>query len=263
MNEEQFLASLKCLNSESFEEYYEKSLPPEERAGFQITLFKMLVRNYSPLMIIYAYIFMSIASVIGLIFPAKKKEIPGLLAKQLPSKSWYQSHQGNCSVVAVIKAVQARYGNNIFEEFQNNLMGGYSITLKDGVQLTLSIDEIELIKKKSGFRGAENKQKQNAYLAYAAIVKNAVNKGHFGSFETALNFFNSGSGPEYCAEMLGYINCLMIVEPMRGLNDIVVAYSKTNAMCINNGFIEGLDEKLLFAGHDMMGKILNRAFLVV
>lgn len=263
MDEKHFLASLKCLNAGSLEEFYINSLPMHKRMGFQITLLKILTRNYTALMIIYALVITLYTNLKGLFFPEKAKEIPETLSNKLPSKNWYQGCDGNCSVVAVIKAVQARYKNDIFKKLNQDAAGNYLIVLKDDVELAITPEELDLVKKESRFLGPENKTKNYAYLAYAAIVKNAVKRGEFTSFKGALKYFNSGSFPEYCSELLGYIHYTMITEPMRGLSDIIVAYSKSNAVCINNGFIEGCDEKLIFAGHDMMGQLLDKAIVIV
>ncbi|MEW5821036.1 MAG: hypothetical protein AB1782_12665 [Cyanobacteriota bacterium] len=263
MNEEQFLSSLKALNSNSLEEFYEKSLPSESKVGFQYNLFKLLAKDYSPFMIIYAFVITIYANLLAIIFPAQKYKVPEILTNKLPYKTWYQGRQENCSVVAVIKAVQARNGDDIFRLCKKNLMGYYEITLKDGSELTINDEELNLIKKEAQFIGPNNNEKEKAYLAYAVIVKNSTIRGDFNSFKSALNYFNSGAAPDYCVDMLGYLNCMMFTEPMRGLNDIIVAYSKNNAVCINNGFIIGMGDKLVFAGHDTMGKILDKAIIIV
>ena len=263
MDEEHFLSSLRCLNSNSLEEFYEKSLSPKKRMGFQVTLFKLLIRNYSPLMVIYAFFITIYTNLMGLFVPEYRNNIPDFLTNTLKVKSWYYNNPDSCSIVAVIKAVQARYADDIFKSNNKDFIGNHIIELKDDTRVTITSDELQMVKQKVNFSGPDNKDKENAYLCFAVIAKNAVIKGDFNSISNAVNFFNSGSAPEYCAEMLGYINYIMLTDPMRGLNDIVVAYSDTHAVCINNGFIEGQGEKLIFAGHDTMGKVLNNAIVIV
>ncbi|MGD9579948.1 MAG: hypothetical protein AB7V50_01115 [Vampirovibrionia bacterium] len=263
MNEEHFLASLKCLNTNSLEDFYEKSLAPEKRLSFQMTLFKMIIRNYSIVMVCYAFLMTCLLNVLAFFVPSIKKSLPDILLNSLPSKSWYRGIDNNSSVVAVIKAVQARYGFEIFKNITRNLTGGYNVVLKDGVILSITLEEFDLVKSKAQFIGKDTKEKEMAYIAYAVMAKNALQVGDFTSFKSAFSYFNSGSSPEYCAEMLGYAQSMMNTEPMRGLNDIVIAYSKTFAVCINNGFIEGQNQKLVFAGHDSMGNHLDKAIIII
>lgn len=263
MNEEHFLASLKCLNSNSLEEFYENSLPPERRISFQMTVFKMIIRNYSIVMVVYAFILTCLLNLLAVFFPSIKKSLPEILITKLTTKTWYQGMDKNSAVVAVIKAVQARYGDDVFKKIDPNFLGYYDITLKDDIELRITKDELDLVKSKSMFQGIENKEKEIAYLAYAVMAKNATLKGDFTTFKDAFNYFNSGASPEYCAELLGYIHQMMNTEPMRGLNDIVIAYSNTYAVCINNGFVEGHGQRLVFAGHDTMGKVLKKAIIII
>lgn len=263
MNEEHFLASLKCINSSSLEEFYENSLPPERRISFQMTVFKMIIRNHSIIMVGYAFILTCLLNILAMFIPSVKKSLPKILINTLPTKTWYQGIDKNSAVVAVIKAVQARYSDSMFKKVNRNILGYYDITLKDDVILKITNEELDLVRSKSMFLGKENKEKEMAYLAYAVMIKNAAHKGDFSSSKDAFNYFNAGSSPEYCAEMLGYIHYMMNTEPMRGLNDIVIAYSKTYAVCINNGFVEGHDQRLVFAGHDTMGKVLNKAIIII
>lgn len=262
MDEEHFLASLKCLNNDSLEDYYQNSLTSFNKMSLQMTIFKLLAKDYSPQMVIYAVIVAIFMNIKGFLFPGKQKEIPEALTKKLPSNNWYQTNLNNSAIVAVIKAVQARYKDDIFKKSSSDLLGNYNIVLKDDVEVYISHDEIDFVKLESQFKGPETKSKQNAYIAYAAIVKNAVLRKEFPNFKSALAYFNSGSTPEYCVELLGYLRDMMIVEPMRGLHDIVIAYSSSHAICINNGFVEGYGEKLIFAGHDTMGKMLDKAIMI-
>lgn len=263
MDEQKFLANLKVLNSGSLEDFYANSLPEKQRLGFQVTLFKMLTRNYSIFMVAYVFIITMFANAVAFIMPSKSKKIPALLTQNFSIKSWYQGGKHNSSVAAVIKAVQIKYGDDIFDGMNKNFDSSYKIKLKDGVIIDLTPEEINLVKKESEFNGPEKKDKEMAYLAFAVIAKNAFQKGDFISFKAAFNYFNSGASPEYCANMLGFIRLIMKTEPMRGLNDIVIAFNKNQAVCINNGFIVGQSEKLLFAGHDTMGKVLKEAILIL
>lgn len=262
MNEEQFLSSLKCLNTDSLEEFYLRSLTPQKRVGFQITLLRLITKNYSIFMVIYAFILTVLANFLSIFIPDLRKQVPEMLTKNLPAKSWYQSNDRNSSIVAVIKAAQARYNEDIFKFMKKEFSGTYTITLKDETLIRITPDEFKFIKENSGFLGDETKEKEMAYLAYAVIVKNSLNTGSFDSFEQAFRYFNSGSSPEQCAELLGFISLIMKVEPMRGINDIIVAYSSTYAVCITYGFIQGYGEKLMFAGHDTWGEKIKNAFLL-
>jgi hypothetical protein len=263
MNEEQFLASLRCLNSESIEEFYENSLTPSKRMGLQLNLFRLVTKDYSFLMIVYAFLITVLANIKALFLPSKNYHPAQEMASKLPVKSWYCGRDSNCSVVAVIKAVQARYGEDIFKKQTPGSSGQHIILLKDDTQVTISSAEIELTREKAGFCGPDGKSKEAAIIAYTVIIKNAVQREDFDSFGAALKYFNEGAFPEYCADMLGYIHLTMKVEPMRGLNDIVVAFNKNHAVCINHGFIEGYQERLIFAGHDTMGKVLKEAIIIV
>jgi len=239
------------------------SMSPSRRISFQVNLLRSLTQEYSFVMIVYAFLITLYANIKAFIEPSKAGELPGVISDKLPAKFWYKGSDSNCSVVAVIKAVQARYGDNIFKKINIDISGNYHIILKDDTELEITRDELNKIKKKSHFEGPESKSKDNAWLAYAAMVKNSLLRKEFSDFSSALKYFNSGSYPEHCAEMLGYRSYTMNTDPMRGLTDIVIAYNKHHAICINHGFIEGYREKLLFAGHDTMGKFLDKAIVIV
>lgn len=262
MNEEQFLASLKCLNTDSLEEFYLNSLTPEKRVGFQMNMLKILTSNYTPTMVLYAYCITLATNIISLFIPGIRNRVPVLLTEKLAAKTWYKNDQKNSFAIAVIKAVQARYKQDIFKNIRVEFSGAHKIILKDATVLTILPHELELTKQLADFSGPDGKEKDMAYLALAAITKNYLLQEDLKTFEQAYKFLEIGSSPERCAELLGYLKLIMKVDPMRGLNDIVVAYSKTCAVCITYGFIQGYGEKLIFAGHDTWGEKLTSAFLV-
>lgn len=101
-----------------------------------------------------------------------------------------QNGGNNCASIALIKAAMLKYGYSGMFDLQTN-ESGYVVTLKNGVILSISEEELQQAKESAAFElhdvpdlGQEQSEViKYAYLAYATIAKSIVKSGYWGCVE--------------------------------------------------------------------------------
>jgi hypothetical protein len=154
--------------------------------------------------------------------------------------SWNQGKEGNCSSVATIKAAMDKFGDNIFDKTEGSPENGYKITMKDGVNVTLSPQELQTAKRMDNFEGS-GEARDYADLTYAAMAKRALDEGHEGSttYARACHSLNNGEDPLDSAHFLGLDNNIVPLTE-RGLRnaDSAVGWSDTHAVYVDQGYTD-------------------------
>lgn len=182
---------------------------------------------------------------------------------------WAQTQEGNCSAVAMIKAGMDRHGNNLFDSVTPQ-GDGVRVRMKDGMDVTLSGQELAQARMAANFSGPQSAVKTYAEVAYAAMAKRAQMEGHEGaqSFGQALFTLANGDDPFDSARFLGLQNNIRQVDP-RTLNgqDSVVGWNGRHALFVDKtafGHVaDRYGQPYAFDGTDTGGAPLQVALTVV
>lgn len=136
-----------------------------------------------------------------------------------------QRDEGNCALVATLKAAIRRYGKKLFHSVKVPERGHYVIALRDGSSVALDEQHLALTRSASGLAGPDSPTKAFATLAYAvAAARRAqltpavdLEAGLVDGwmtekerFQKALRDLGSGHRPRDCATYLGVGNELRI-----------------------------------------------------
>ncbi|WP_139111890.1 hypothetical protein [Pseudomonas sp. 37 R 15] len=126
-------------------------------------------------------------------------------------KDFFQVSEGNCVTVSAIKAAMAKYGNHPEGIYKNIIRSdeGFDITMRDGVKVFLTHEELGQAMDSAGFAG-KGKVLRHAIFLYAASAKRAQNENNDGrakqSFEAAMRTLNDGEHPGEALTRLGLKN---------------------------------------------------------
>jgi hypothetical protein len=121
-------------------------------------------------------------------------------------KSYRQGGTGNCVSIAVIKASIQVFGLDKVVYFQKTTNEGYSFTMRDGFESSITKQEVELAIKGSNFICKVNKDIFNySNLCFAAMAKRALDDKHEGSktYKGAIESLNNGEYYYLGADWLG------------------------------------------------------------
>ncbi|WP_237151266.1 hypothetical protein [Pseudomonas sp. ADAK18] len=116
-----------------------------------------------------------------------------------------QGPDGNCVTVSAIKAAMMQFGQkptDVFKEVKE-AGNGFDVTMRDGVKVHLSKDELRQAATHARFQGDDPKMMTDANFMYAVSAKRAQMENNDGtagrSFMAAMNSLNDG---EYSREGL-------------------------------------------------------------
>lgn len=111
--------------------------------------------------------------------------------------SFKQGGTGNCVSIAVIKAGIQIFGVDKVVHFERTPENGYSFTMRDGFEGTLTAGEIIQVAEGSEFLLLENKEVlEYANLCFASMAKRALSEEHEGA-RTILDAVESLNNGEY------------------------------------------------------------------
>ena len=116
-----------------------------------------------------------------------------------------QGPDGNCVTVSAIKSAMMHFGEKPTDVFKDvkETGNGYSVTMRDGVKVDLTKDEVRLAATHARFQGDDPKMMTNANFMFAVSAKRAQlenNDGTAGrSFLDGIRTLNDG---EYTREGL-------------------------------------------------------------
>ncbi|NWB54739.1 hypothetical protein [Pseudomonas sp. F8002] len=114
--------------------------------------------------------------------------------KGQPGNIWSgfsQGPDGNCITVSAIKAAMMHFGQkptDVFKEVKEN-GNGFDVTMRDGVHVFVSKNELEQAAKYAQFKGDDPAMMTDANFMYAASAKRAMKEGNDG--RTGMNFFQA------------------------------------------------------------------------
>ena len=182
---------------------------------------------------------------------------------------WAQTQEGNCSAVAMIKAGMDKHGARLFDSVTAQ-GDGVRVRMKDGVEVSLTGQELAQARMAANFSGPQNGAKTYAEVAYAAMAKRAQMEGHEGAqtFGQALYTLANGDDPLNSARFLGLKNNIRQVDP-RTLNgqDSVVGWNGRHALFVDRGAFghvaDSYGRPYAFDGTDSRGQALQAAIAVV
>jgi hypothetical protein len=148
---------------------------------------------------------------------------------------------GNCVAIAVIKAALGKFKtiNNIYKEYdtKNNMV---YITFNDGVQISLSKEELDIVNTLAKFEKSENSVYYNdAIIIYASMCKRALVRknvynqtGHcIANFTDAVSFINSGYSTPSCGELLGLKLVSIRKSKIKTTEAVIINTSAHTAFC--------------------------------
>jgi len=146
-------------------------------------------------------------------------------------EAWSQGNAGNCSSVAVIKAVTAESGTALFENVQKTDQG-YTITTQDGRTVKLTQAELVAAEKTADFEGPDSAAKSQAVVAAGVIAKNYAADHPGLSYQQALNATNGVKDPVSNPNGDGRF-------PEDVAKDLGIPFTKTNAQTALNDVRQG------------------------
>ena len=129
-----------------------------------------------------------------------------------------QSTEGNCALVATIKAAMRKFGNRLFRSIRMPTYGKYLVGLRDGSEVSFGYDELALTRESAGLSGENSPVKAFATFAFtvatarraqlmpAVDLKLGLVDGWLSDeerFKRALDDLNSGHRPRHCVHYLG------------------------------------------------------------
>jgi hypothetical protein len=126
-----------------------------------------------------------------------------------------QGERGNCVEVGAIKAAMVRFGpDNVFQNVQKN-GNGYEITMRDGVKVNLSAQELQQAKAAARFHGNDPQLVDQASFMFAAMAKRAQMEGEKGArtFGQALAALNTGESYLRGPHLLGIDRYVKKISP--------------------------------------------------
>lgn len=129
-----------------------------------------------------------------------------------------QSGEGNCALVATIKAAMCKFGRRLFRSVKKPSYGQYRVRLRDGEEVAFAEDALALARDSAGLKGDDGPSKAFAIFVYtvaAARRAQLMPAIDFDSgflegwltekerFERALKDLRTGHSPRFCAHYLG------------------------------------------------------------
>ena len=112
--------------------------------------------------------------------------------------SFKQGGTGNCVTIAIIKAGIEIFGlYNIFHYQKNNEGDGFSFMMRDGIENTVTSEELDLARQGSKFTVLNNQEIFDyANICFAAMAKRAMIEGNDDmenpSYQQAIGTLNNG-----------------------------------------------------------------------
>lgn len=151
-----------------------------------------------------------------------------------------QGGMSNCVAIAVIKAGMEVFGSNQLLLLEVQSTGETRVTMRDGFQLHLTSQDIQLASQRSLFlRGTNQELLDYANLCFAAMAKRALLMKHeeVKSYEDALISLNNGENFSAGPEWLGLLPHCKPVErnEVHSLPGIVCA-SKNHCFFVTYGW---------------------------
>ncbi|MGE0492313.1 MAG: hypothetical protein AB7S38_24080 [Vulcanimicrobiota bacterium] len=154
-----------------------------------------------------------------------------------------QTSQGNCALVATVKAAMKVFGRKLFKSVKR-LEDGFRVTLRDGAVVSLTEEEVALARDSACLKGAASPTKTFAIFAYAvaaarraqlmpaADLKMGLVEGWLSEhqrFERALEDLRSGQRPRHCANYLGVgsetrVRAMAGEDPLLGESTVVSSF---------------------------------------
>ena len=136
-----------------------------------------------------------------------------------------QTDMGNCVSTAIIKGAMDHYGNEVFDEVSKNEDGGYTVTLQDGQNVSVTREEMEATAAGTHYESENPEMRAYATLSYAVMAKRSQEMGHDDSrtFGEALNSLANGENPEDTPAFLGLQNNVrrVDIEDVKGMDGVV------------------------------------------
>ncbi len=115
---------------------------------------------------------------------AEPTEFPDLIG------TFDQGGRGNCVSVGSIKAAMDTFGSEVFQQVDQLPGGGYRVTMRDGVTVELSREDLKVAAQASDFEGPDSGALAYATLCFAAMGKRAQAENP-GAFPTLMDAFYS------------------------------------------------------------------------
>ncbi|MGL5999180.1 MAG: hypothetical protein ACRC1I_22190 [Pseudomonas proteolytica] len=135
--------------------------------------------------------------------PTNDDSTPNSSTGTKPKDIWggfSQGSNGDCVAISAIKAAMVRFGQKPTDVFKDvkEAGDGFDITMKDGVKVHLSQEELKMAEKSSGLKGNDPEMMKDAAFMYAASAKRAQMENNDGtasqSFAQALKTIEDGEG---------------------------------------------------------------------
>lgn len=129
-----------------------------------------------------------------------------------------QTDEGNCALVATVKAAMRKFGSRLFPSVKMPGKDRFRVRLRDGAEVTLEREELALTRESSRLKGPDSPTKAFAIFSYAVAAarraqltpavdfKAGLVEGWLSErerFERALQDLRSGHRPHHCATYLG------------------------------------------------------------
>ena len=155
--------------------------------------------------------------------------------------SWRQTKEGTCATVAVSKAATDAMGTRAFKEILPT-PEGFKVTLRDGTEVNLSVQELEEAMAVSAFKGTNDAALAFGTLQYAVTADQALEAGHENAenYSDALGALNNGESPNRVAGFQGLQDDMVGISSQQlmpqstssafGGRDSVVAWSRKHAV---------------------------------
>lgn len=123
-----------------------------------------------------------------------------------------QGPDGNCVTVSAIKSAMMHFGEKPTDVFKDvkETGNGYSVTMRDGVKVDLTKDEVRLAATHARFQGDDPKMMTNANFMFAVSAKRAQMENNDGtagrSFLDGIRTLNDGEYSREGLDRLGLRN---------------------------------------------------------
>ncbi|WP_458723134.1 hypothetical protein [Pseudomonas brenneri] len=173
-----------------------------------------------------------------------------------------QGQNSDCITISAIKAAMVRFGQkpaDVFKEVKET-GDGMDITMRDGVKVHLSQDELKLAEKSAKLQGSDPEMMKDAAIMYAASAKRAQDENNDGtgarSFTEALRTIENGEeGPEGLLR-LGLKNNMKRASAAELLDGAVGIVNR--AIDLGNGQVGGHSMAVINGMEEQWGKIGDR-----
>jgi hypothetical protein len=154
-------------------------------------------------------------------------------------KSFYQTSEGNCVVVAGIKAGMSAFGTEgIFESVEKTDSGAI-VKLRDGTEVRISNEDIELAKQESKIKGKDGDLIDEAVFAYAVAARNLADSQHDGDIKAAFKDMQDGMKHLSAVVWLGLSGNARQVDPSEAMAaEHGIVFSDTHAFYSSRNHVD-------------------------